>query len=119
MIKMARNKTLLILTALVAAATGINAQALNTEVLDALHSYKQTPAALHRLRTTVAHHADAFRELIVRDPAEALATAMPTDVREGFPAEVRDMIEQQVTLDGQMEVTIEDGAGYSRINYQL
>src|SRR5262249_46169764 len=29
------------------------------------------------------------------------------------------MIEQQVTLDGQMEVTIEDGAGYSRINYQL
>jgi hypothetical protein len=116
---MARNKTLLILTALVAAATGINAQALHTEVLDALHSYKQNPAALHRLRTTVAHHADAFRELIVRDPAVALATAIPADVRQGFPAEVRDMIEQQVTLGGQIEVTIEDGAGYSRINYQL
>jgi hypothetical protein len=116
---MAQNHTLLLLCASLAGATYVNAQGFDTEVFDALHSYKQNPAALHRLRTTVAHHADAFRELIVRDPAAALATAIPADVRQEFPTEVRDMIEQQVTLGGQMEVTIEDGLGYSRINYRL
>src|SRR5258708_6992851 len=97
----------------------LNAQTLNSELFEALHSYRSNPASLHSLRSAVARRADAMRDLIANDPVAALASAIPADARLDFPPAVRDLIEEQVTLDGQMEVTIEDGPGYSRVNYRL
>lgn len=48
-----------------------------------------------------------------------LASALPGDVRRDVPASLQALVEQHVTLRGAAEVAVEDGRGYSRIDYGL
>src|SRR5215472_1366020 len=113
-----RNK-LIIFSTLALVVTGLNAQGINQELFPALHSYRNNPAALNSLHAVALHRSEAMRDLIATDPAAALAAAIPADVRRDLPSAVRDLIEEQVSLDGELEVSIEDGVGFSRVNYHL
>src|SRR5215472_8151251 len=113
-----RNK-LIIFSTLALVVTGLNAQGINQELFPALHSYRNNPAALNSLHAVAFHRSDAMRDLIATDPAAALVAAIPADVRRDLPSAVRDLIEEQVSLDGELEVSIEDGVGFSRVNYHL
>lgn len=107
------------LSALAAGLTTMQAQIPNSQLLEALHAYRQNPAALHRLQATAAQRAAAITTLIGADPAAVLAAAIPDDTREAFPPTIRGLIEQHVKVRGQVDASIEDGPGYSRMHYGL
>ncbi|MDI3326623.1 Ig-like domain-containing protein [Pontibacterium granulatum] len=47
-------------------------------------------------------------ELAETDPAEVLRIAIPADVAQDMPAEVQELIEQHIDLDGELEVSYRD-----------
>src|SRR5258708_6248415 len=71
---------------------------LNSRLFAALREHQDTgqdnsPARLE-LQAIVAQRHEQMRNLMSSDPAVVLAAAVPDDVRDAFPPEVRDLVEQ-------------------------
>lgn len=96
---------------------------LNSQLFEALRQHQNArphdSAALLHLQAVAAKRGQELRTLMSSNPAAVLAAAVPDDVRNAFPSDLRDLIEQHVRLEGEMEIAIEDGADYSRIHYGL
>src|ERR1051326_3080380 len=96
----------------------------NTGILEALHAYQEGGAAASAPRLAALKEAAARRyadltNLAVTDPAAVLAAALPDDLRNAVPAELRGFIEEHVTLQGEIQVAVEDGPNYSRLHHSL
>lgn len=57
--------------------------------------------------------------LVTRDPESVLALAVPSRVRAALPPAVRALVEESVTLDGTLDVHVEDGVAGSKVHYGL
>ncbi|MEH6576265.1 MAG: Ig-like domain-containing protein [Amphritea sp.] len=64
--------------------------------------------ALQSLIAKAEARREMLAELIQSNPAEALRVAIPEEKQTGMPAEVQEMLEQKLDLDGELEVVIED-----------
>lgn len=118
--------TISILTAMIPMAGDAQSQRpttpnqVNAPFFAALEAYhnSHSASALDRLQSVLS-----VRQKILSDrssdPAMVLASALPDDVRRDVPASLQTLLEQHVTLRGVAEVAVEDGPGYSRIDYGL
>jgi hypothetical protein len=97
--------------------------ALNSPLFAALDALNQAgndnPEALLHLQAVAMERQQALQDLMSSYPAAVIAAALSDDVRGGMPPAVQDLIEQHVKLEGEAEVSIEDGPDYSRIHYGL
>lgn len=57
--------------------------------------------------------------LMTDAPAHVLRLALPTDVRDGLPAGLRQLVEERVELEGEAQVFYEDHHGFSRVNHTI
>jgi len=71
------------------------------------------------LRDLAAQRREMLERLIESDPAELLRVALPDDRRAGLPGFVKDDVEQQVEVEGELEVMYEDWEDGSRLSYWL
>jgi hypothetical protein len=112
-------------TAQVSSSVADRSQAVtrrNADLMQSLHAYRLVAgdaANMALLKQAALQRHNELANLISSDPAAVLAAALPDDVRNEFPTAVRELIEQRVTLHGEMQVAIEDGQNYSRIRYGL
>jgi hypothetical protein len=74
---------------------------------------------LHDLREAVASRKQLLAELMESDPGEVLRVALPASIRENLPSAIRDEVEQQVDVEGELEVMYEDWEDGSRLHYSL
>lgn len=91
------------------------AAALTTALahLAGTHSASDTAVAAARERFAL------LRSLAEQEPATVLALSMPTAVRASLPQGVRELVEQQVTVDGTLEAAMEDSPAGARVHYAL
>jgi len=94
---------------------------VNAQLLAALHAYQQDASAiaLQQLQSVATQRQQVLQALMASDPGTVLASALPDDLRNAMPESVRNLVEQHVRLEGELEVTIEDGRNYSRLHYGL
>ncbi len=74
---------------------------------------------LDNLREVLASRQQMLAELIESDPGEVLRVALPASISQYLPSGVRDKVEQQVEIEGELEVTYEDWEDGSRLHYSL
>jgi Gametolysin peptidase M11. len=84
-----------------------------------LTAWSADTASLMRLQAIAAGREQELRSLIWSDPGSVLAAALPDDIRDMLPADVRDLVEQHVSVEGVLELSIEDGPTSSRTRYVL
>lgn len=100
------------------------AEQLTLSLMD-LHRQYQTASPNGRqaialeLHSAAAKRQQLLTSLVETNPGEVLRVAIPAEVRNAMPDSVRSLVEQHVKLQGQVEVTVEDGKNYSRIHYGL
>jgi len=96
---------------------------LNSRLFSALadHSQASENGATSdiRMRAILAERRRTLETLISSDPAAVIAAALPDDVIEAFPQDVRGLIERRVRVRGQMEISVEDGHDYSATRFAL
>src|SRR5215208_6758601 len=63
---------------------------------------------LDNFHEVVASRQQMLVELIESDPGEVLRVALPASISQYLPSGVRDKVEQQVEIEGELEVTYED-----------
>jgi hypothetical protein len=96
-----------------------------TVQLAALHAQRlvASPDQQHGLEASMRQVAQnrklALLALVESDPAEFLRIALPEKVRLGLPSSVQALVEQEVDIEGTLEVLHEDGANYHRYHYHL
>lgn len=66
-------------------------------------------ASLAELRALADERRDLLAALIEEAPGEAIKTALPAGLRGRLPAGIRDLVEQRLTLEGELEVYHVDG----------
>ena len=71
------------------------------------------------MRQVAQSRKQALLALVETDPAAFLRVALPTKLRAGLPSSVQADIEQDVDIEGTLEVLHEDGADYHRYHYGL
>src|SRR5216683_6116766 len=91
--------------------------ALNLRVL-AGNSTQKTQL-LNELTQLAQVRQEALAALVQSDPAAALRIALPASLRAGLPRNVQPLVEQEITLEGVLEVSIEDHATDSRLLHVL
>ena len=72
---------------------------------------KMQNVALSRRQTLLAH--------IAANPGAVLKAALPDPISRRFPAPIRDLLEHEVELDGELEIVHEDRLKHSRFHYTL
>ncbi|HEX5691293.1 MAG TPA: hypothetical protein VFX76_14865 [Roseiflexaceae bacterium] len=77
------------------------------------------PALLARLQNIAAQRHQQLAAAIESDPGAVLQVALPSALRQSAPASVRNFIEEQVSMDGELEILHEDRAQGSRFVYKL
>ena len=77
------------------------------------------PALLARLQTLAAQRHQQLAALIESDPGAVLNVALPAIFRQTAPVSVRNYLEEQVDLDGELTVLHEDRTQGSRFVYTL
>ncbi|MEH6814341.1 MAG: hypothetical protein V7677_17540, partial [Motiliproteus sp.] len=98
------------------AGAAAQAAADHTQALMALSKQWQNAVgsaksqALTQLIAKAEARADFLAELIQTDPAEVLRVAIPEEKQLGMPAEVQELLEQQLELEGELEAIYEDYA---------
>src|SRR5258706_2834060 len=90
---------------------------LNVRIQSA--SSVEKPQLLNELNQLAQARQQALAALLQTDPAAALQIALPANLRSGMPAGVQSLVEQEVTLEGALEVSIEDQAKDSRLHHFL
>jgi hypothetical protein len=76
-------------------------------------------APLQTLRNAATARRQRLLALMESDPAEVLRVAVPAAVRAGLPAAIQPDVEEEVTLDGELQVLHEDYAKSSRYRHFL
>ena len=71
------------------------------------------------LRDAAAKRREMLAELIESDPGEVLRIALPDERRGALPGFVQDDVEQQVDVEGELEVAYECWEDFSRMHYSL
>ncbi len=77
------------------------------------------PAILARLQNMATQRHQQLATAIESDPGAVLQVALPGALRQRAPASVRNFIEEQVDMDGELEVLHEDRDQGSRFVYKL
>ncbi len=77
------------------------------------------PTILARLRNLAAQRHQILADNIESDPGSVLKVALPASLRRGFPVGAREYIEEEVELDGDLEILHEDRTSGSRYIYRL
>src|SRR5947208_11631371 len=96
-----------------------------TQALVALNARSQAAAPAERARLLpellrlAVEREKAFAALIESEPGAVLRLALPQDVRASLPPSVRAKVEDEVELEGVVEVLHEDRASGSRYLYFL
>ncbi len=80
-------------------------------------AHQQAP--LQTLRNAATARRQRLLGLMENDPAEVLRVAIPAAVRAGLPAAIQPDVEEEMTLDGEMQVFHEDYAKSSRYRHFL
>jgi len=80
-------------------------------------AHQQAP--LQTLRNAATARRQRLLGLMESDPAEVLRVAIPAAVRAGLPAAIQPDVEEEVALDGEMQVFHEDYAKSSRYRHFL
>ena len=80
-------------------------------------AHQQAP--LQTLRNAATARRQRLLGLIESDPAAVLRVAIPAAVRASLPAAIQPDVEEEVTLDGEMQVFHEDYAKSSRYRHFL
>ena len=111
-------------TAILAAQAGPTLQNLTGNVIDLIGQHGKAaehlkPALLARLQAIAAQRHQRLAAAIESDPGAVLQVALPGALRQNAPAGVRNFIEEQVDMDGELEVLHEDRAQGSRFVYKL
>jgi hypothetical protein len=76
-------------------------------------------AILTRLQNVAATRYQLLAAAVEADPGALLKVALPASFRRGFPAALRRYLEEEIDLDGNLEVLHEDRAQGSRYVYKL
>ncbi|MEH6576268.1 MAG: Ig-like domain-containing protein [Amphritea sp.] len=71
-------------------------------------SASKKATALQNLIAKAEARRDMLAELIRTNPAEALRVAIPEEKQAGMPAEVLEMLEQKIEIEGELEAVITD-----------
>lgn len=90
----------------------ISPNEINTALFNALDAYDQGAAAtlgFRLLQRTLEFRQQQLLRLMDSHPGAVLGAALPDDIRERIPQGLQGLIERRVRLDGEMEVSIEDG----------
>src|SRR5712672_3508888 len=90
---------------------------LNVRIQSA--SSVEKPQLLNELSQLARARQQALAALLQTDAAAALQIALPANLRSGMPTGVQNLVEQEVTLEGALEVSIEDQAKDSRLHHFL
>jgi hypothetical protein len=77
------------------------------------------PAILARLQRVAAERNQLLASLVESDPGAVLQVAVPDVLRRGFPASIRNYIEEEMEMDGDLEILHEDRVRGSRFIYKL
>lgn len=77
------------------------------------------PAVLARLQNVAAQRHQQLAALMESDPGAVLQAALPGVLRQSAPASVRNFIEEQIELEGELEVLHDDRNQGSRFVYNL
>jgi NPCBM-associated, NEW3 domain of alpha-galactosidase len=77
------------------------------------------PFMIDDLRNVAATRRQMLEQLMESEPAEVLRVALPEGLRSSVPAEIAAGLEQQVSLEGELEVLYECGDHHSRLLYFL
>ena len=99
---------------------------LTLKVLRLSREYKTAksrskPAILASLIASAQERHDALLSLMERDPLQVLTVALPKSVRKTLPSMVQDLVEEQVTTKGELQIVHSDdfANGISRYFYSL
>lgn len=84
-----------------------------------LASPSERSQLIDKLREVATSRRQMLAELMESDPGEVLRMALPEDMRASMPSKIRDYIEQQVDVEGEMEVMYEDWEDGSRLHFSL
>jgi hypothetical protein len=79
----------------------------------------QKAQQLEKMLTTAATRQDHLATLIETDPAQVLRLRLPKHLRASLPPAVQGLVEDEVTLDGDLEVIHEDRTDGSRYHHFL
>jgi len=109
---------------ILAAQVGPTLQSLTGSVIDLIGQHGKAaehlkPALLARLQNIAAQRHQQLAAAIESDPGAVLQVALPDALRQSAPASVRNLIEEQVEMDGELEILHEDRAQGSRFVYKL
>lgn len=77
------------------------------------------PAVLARLQNVAAQRHQQLAALMESDPGAVLQVALPGVLRQSAPASVRNFIEEQMELDGELEVLHDDRIQGTKFIYNL
>jgi hypothetical protein len=107
-----------------AAQAGPTLQSLTGNVIDLIGQHGRAaenlkPAMLARLQNIAAQRYQQLATIIENDPGAVLQVALPGALRQSAPASARNFIEEQVDMDGELEILHEDRAQGSRFVYKL
>jgi hypothetical protein len=102
----------------------LSAEALTRQLvaLENLHrraDRSARPALLDRLLAAAAERRALLASLVEHDPAQVLRVALPSGLRDRFPAVARAHLEEKVSLEGELETLYEDSHQASRLRYFL
>ena len=111
-------------TSVAAQAAQATLQTLTGNVIDLIGQHGKAadhlkPAVLARLQNVAAQRYQQLAATIESDPGAVLQVALPGALRQNAPASMRNFIEEQVEMDGELEVLHEDRAQGSRFVYKL
>lgn len=109
---------------ILAAQAGPTLQSLTGSVINLIGQHGKAaehlkPALLARLQDIAAQRHQQLAAAIESDPNTVLQVALPNALRQSAPASMRNFIEEQVDMDGELEVLHEDRAQGSRFVYKL
>ena len=96
-------------------AGAASAESLTQNLVSLAH--QQAP--LQTLRNAATARRQHLLSLMESDPAAVLRVAIPARVRAGLPAAIQADVEEEVTLDGELQVFYEDYAKSSRYRHFL
>ena len=109
------------LSAQTARPTQVSPNQVNGQLLAALKTYQNDASVtrLEELRSKAAERQQVLTALMASDPGAVLASALPDDLRSGMPDEVRTLVEQHVSVTGELEVAIEDAPKTALMHYAV
>jgi Gametolysin peptidase M11 len=105
-------------------ARGKSAEAATVNLLQMHSSFQQSsreqrPQLLTQFRAMAGQRRQLLSSLIQTNPADVLRIAIPNDIRSKMPAAVQPFIEQNVSTQGTIEISVEDSTATSKLHFGL